>query len=197
MGSIDGLVIHPVTRERWGDLEALFGPKGAYSGCWCMWNRQTNREFDANSGDENRERLRSLVMESDDPPGLLAYLDGRPVGWVAVAPRTEYGRLARSPVTKPIDDVAVWSVTCFVIDRKHRGLGVGSALLEAAVEYARDHGAPAVEGYPVEPKSDQMPDIYAWMGLASMFEKGGFEEKARRSKHRPFMRLSLDEGGEA
>lgn len=158
-----------------------------------MWNRQTNREFDDKAGAENREALKRLVTEGDRPPGLLAYLDGDPVGWVAVAPREDYGRLARSRVTKPVDDLPVWSITCFVIDRAHRGEGIGSALLAAAVEFARDQGATAVEGYPVEPRSDRMPDIYAWMGLASMFRAADFEEVARRSEHRPLMRRVLPE----
>ena len=78
-----------------------------------------------------------------------------------------------------------------VIDRKHRGSGVGTALLAAAVEYARTQGAVAVEGYPVEPRRDRMPDIYAWMGLASMFEAAGFSEIARRSDTRPLFRKML------
>ncbi len=104
-----------------------------------MWNRLTNREFEATSGDEKREMLRSIV--DDRVPGLLAYEDGLPVGWVSLGPREEFGRIQRSRVTKAVDDVPVWSIVCFVIDRHHRGSGVGTALLEAAVAYARAHGA--------------------------------------------------------
>jgi GNAT superfamily N-acetyltransferase len=181
--------IHPLTADRWDDLERLFGPRGAYGGCWCMWNRLSNSEFEATSGDEKREMLRSIV--DDRAPGLLAYEDGVPVGWVSLGPREEFGRVQRSRVTKPVDEVPVWSIVCFVIERKHRGTGVGTALLEAAVKYARDHGADAIEGYPVEPRRDRMPDIYAWMGLASMFEAAGFIEIARRSETRPLFRKVL------
>ncbi len=181
--------IHPLTPDRWSDLEQLFGPRGAYGGCWCMWNRLTNREFEAASGEDKRGMLRAIV--ADRVPGLLAYEEGVPVGWVSLGPREEFGRIQRSPVTKAVDDVAVWSIVCFVIDRSHRGSGVGTALLQAAVEYARDCGAVAVEGYPVEPRRDRMPDIYAWMGLASMFEAAGFVEIARRSETRPLFRKVL------
>ena len=184
------LEIFPATPDRWGDIERLFGPTGQQGGCWCMWNRQTSREFDEHKGDRNKAAFRDLV-DGDRPPGLLAYADDVPVGWVAVAPRYEYGRLQRSRVTKPVDDVPVWAITCFVIARGARGTGVATALLDAAVEFARSQGATAVEGYPVEPRSDHMPDIYAWMGLASMFEKSGFEEIARRSETRPLMRKVL------
>ncbi len=182
--------IHPVTPDRWDDLATLFGPSGAYSGCWCMWNRQTNREYEEHRGDDNRTALAALVA-AGEVPGLIAYDDAAPVGWVSLGPREVFTRLGRSPVTKPVDDTPVWSVTCFVIDRDHRGRGVATALLDAAVTYAADQGATAVEGYPVEPRSDEMPPIYAWMGLASMFRRAGFEEIARRSDTRPLMRKTL------
>lgn len=182
--------IHPVTPNRWADLVELFGPTGQQGGCWCMYPRQTTREFDACRGDANKAALRRLV-EDGPPPGLLAYRDAVPVGWVALGPRENYGRIQRSRVTKAVDDVPVWAVTCFVIHRRHRRQGVATALLAAAVEYAAEHGAVAIEGYPVEPRRDDMPDIYAWMGLAGTFTKAGFTEIARRSERRPLMRLDL------
>ncbi len=182
--------IHPVTPDRWDDLVELFGPTGQQGGCWCMFPRQTTREFEANKGEKNRLALRRLV-ESGPAPGLLAYAEGTPVGWVALGPRENYGRIQRSRVTKPVDDVPVWSITCFVIHRHHRRQGVATALLASAIEYAREQGATTIEGYPVEPRQDAMPDIYAWMGLASTFTRVGFKEIARRSEHRPLMRLEL------
>jgi GNAT superfamily N-acetyltransferase len=158
-----------------------------------MFNRQTTREYEAGKGADNRRALKALV-DDDRVPGLLAYAGDKPVGWVSVAPREEFGRLQRSPVSKPVDEIPVWSITCFVIDRDHRGEGIGTALLAAAVDYARSQEAMAVEGYPVEPRNDRMPDIYAWMGLASMFRSAGFDEIARRSETRPLMRRNLEEG---
>ena len=184
------LDIQPATKERWDDLTELFGPSGAYAGCWCMWNRQTSREYDDHKGEDNRRSLEALVT-AGETPGLLAYHDAIPVGWVSVGPREVFSRLGRSRVTKPVDDEPVWSVTCFVIDRAHRGQGVAGVLLAAAIEFARSGGATAIEGYPVEPRTDEIPPIYAWMGLASMFTKAGFVEIARRSETRPLMRKRL------
>lgn len=154
-----------------------------------MWNRISNRRFEETTGDEKREMLRSIV--DDRVPGLLAYEDGVPVGWVSMAPREEFGRIQRSWVTQAVDDLPVWSIVCFVIEKNHRGRGIGTELLEAAADYAGEHGAQAIEGYPVEPRRDRMPDIYAWMGLVSMFEAAGFSEIARRSETRPLFRKVL------
>lgn len=189
------LEIHPATAERWSDIEQLFGPTGQQGGCWCMWNRQTSREFDAQKGPQNKASFRAIV-DAGPAPGLLAYAAGTPVGWVALAPRDEYGRLQRSRVTKPVDEVSVWAITCFVIARSARGTGVATALLDAAVEFAQAQGARAIEGYPVEPRTDHMPEIYAWMGLASMFRRSGFDEMARRSETRPLMRKTLGNGND-
>ncbi len=184
------LAVHPLTEDRWGDLVTLFGPRGAYGGCWCMWNRQTSREFEEHRGESNRRALRDIVDEGR-VPGLLAYREGEPVGWVSLAPREEFGRIQRSPVTKPVDDLPVWSIVCFFIAPTHRASGVATALLEAAVEYAAAQGARAVEGYPVEPRKERSADIYVWQGLAAMFRQAGFTEIARRNPTRPLFRKVL------
>ena len=179
------LAIHPVTPDRWDDLEALFGPRGAYSGCWCMYFRQTAKQFSACAGDANRELFRSIV-ESGEEPGLLAYRDDEPAGWTAVSPRETFSRVLRSRVIKPQDDrTGVWAIPCFFIGRAHRRRGVGSALLGAAVEFAQQRGATAVEGYPYETDGD-MPAAEAYVGTVSMFAAHGFEpvEPVRAPKRR-------------
>ncbi len=179
-----------VTPDNWDDFLEVMGPRGGEAGCFCMFYRQTSREFEQSKGEANRELMREIVG-SGQVPGLIGYRDGRPVGWVQVGPRERYPRLDRSRVTKPLDDRAAWAVTCFVIPKAHRRTGVASQLLKAAVEYARSEGAEVVEGYPVDPKSDEVPAIWSWMGFPSMFESCGFVEVARRSETRPFMRLEL------
>ncbi len=180
----------PLTIETWGDFLTVMGPSGGDAGCWCMYNRQTTREFDADKGERNHAAMRVLV-EGGEVPGLIGYRDGEPIGWVAVQPREVYGRLGRSRVAKPLDDRPAWAVTCFVVPKEHRGQGVASALLEAACEYATEQGATLIEGYPVEPREDRMPAFWAWMGFASMFEDAGFKEVDRRTETRPFMRRDL------
>ena len=186
-----GLRLHPLTPDRWPDLETLFGPRGACAGCWCMWWRLPRADFERQRGEANRQALKALV-DAGQVLGLLAYLGGRPVGWCAVGPRESYPALARSRILKPVDDRAVWSVVCFFVDRRNRGHGVTGALLRAAVEYARERGASIVEGYPVEPQG-RSADAFVYTGLASTFRKAGFIEVARRSETRPVMRYVSSE----
>jgi GNAT superfamily N-acetyltransferase len=186
-----GIVIRPATREHWSDLAALFGPRGACGGCWCMFWRQTGTDFAARKGEKNRRALRRLV-QSDEPPGLIAWVDGEPAGWIAIAPRAAYRRLDRSRILKPVDDRPdVWSVPCFFVARTHRRQGLTVALLEAAVDHAARRGAKVVEGYPVEPAAPQA-DVFVYTGLASAFRRAGFREAARRSPTRPVMRYDIE-----
>lgn len=183
--------IRPVTPERWDDLAALFGPKGACAGCWCMFFRRSRAEFAKGKGEGNRRALRSLVKRGEEP-GLLAYADGVPVGWCSYAPRETFPALTRSRVLAPVDDKPVWSVTCFFIARGWRRKGITVALLRAAAERAAARGAKILEGYPIDPKKGaQAVDTFAWTGIAGGFEKAGFTEAARRSATRPIMRRRL------
>ena len=154
-----------------------------------MWNRQTNAEFQDNNYEPNRLALRAKLADGHEF-GILAFEGDTAVGWAALAPRAEYSRLGRSPVTKPVDDIEVWSVTCFVVRRGHRGKGVATALLAGAERRARELGASVLEGYPVAP-AGTMTDAEAWHGLESMFRSAGFHEVARRKPSRPIYRKRL------
>ena len=144
------LEFHPVTPDRWRDLEKLFGARGACGGCWCMWWRLKRSEFDQKKGAGTRRALKKLIA-TGQVPGLLAYAEGEPVGWCSVAPRHDFSALERSRILKPVDDQPVWSVVCFFVARPFRRKGVTQQLLTAAIEYAREQGAKIIEGYPVEP----------------------------------------------
>jgi GNAT superfamily N-acetyltransferase len=179
-----------LTPDTWKDFEALFGKRGAAGGCWCMWWRLSQKEFNTQKGEGNRRAMKAIVA-SGSIPGILAYHEGRPAGWCSVAPREDFPRLARSRILKPVDSRAVWSVVCFFTTKAYRRRGVAERLLRAATKYVRARGGRIVEGYPVEPKKGETADVFAYHGLASMFRNVGFREVARRSPTRPIMRLVL------
>lgn len=188
------VITHPLTPDRWGDFAAVFEAKGCSMarGCWCMYYRETGRVTPpegVSASEDRRTRARALAAASP-PAGLIAYAGAEPVGWVAVAPRSEYPRLVRSPVAKAVDDLPVWSVVCFVVPSAYRGRGVARALLRGAVEHAAAHGAVALEAYPID-KPERGHDTFMWNGVPSMFEREGFVEVARRRPERPVMRRTL------
>ena len=183
------LEIYPATADRWPDIVRLFGERGACAGCWCMWARRPAAEFKRGTGVGNRRALQRLVRNGAQP-GLLAYAEGDPVGWVALAPRTEYPRLDNSRVLAPVDDLPVWSVTCFFIRRDWRGRGLATWMLNGAATFAASNGARIIEGYPNDPEK-RAADAFVWTGIASTFESAGFTEVARRSASRPIMRKAL------
>jgi GNAT superfamily N-acetyltransferase len=187
--SATGIRVEAATPDRWKDVERLAGERGFTSGCWCMWWRVTSHEFSERHGEGLHEDLKTLVRQGDEP-GLVAYSGDDPVGWVALAPRDAYPRLDRSPKLKPVDDQPVWSIPCFYIDRRHRRQGVAAKLLQAAVDYARAHGAQAVEAYPIDTstgRSGASAELYT--GTLPMFEDAGFHEVARRGG-RPIVRIA-------
>jgi GNAT superfamily N-acetyltransferase len=183
------LEFQPCTEDRWNDFTALFGKRGACGGCWCMWWRQTAKEYEASKGEKNRSKMKKIVT-SGEVPGVIAYHEGEPVGWCAVAPRSEYPRLSRSRILKPVDDRPVWSIVCLFVAKEYRRMGVSSALIGAVVDFVRAKGGRTLEAYPVEPKK-KMPDVFAFHGLAVSYKKAGFREVARRSETRPVMRYEI------
>ena len=193
MARTRGIEVRPLTPDRWDDLVELFGERGAYGGCWCMYFR-LGSEFQEGARDHGRKNRAAMqrIVRARRVPGLLGYLDGRPVGWVSVAPRQEFGKIERARSTRPVDDRPAWSIVCFYIDRRHRGRGVASALLRAAVDHARANGARLVEAYPVDPKRRaKIPNSEAYYGVVPMFEAAGFREVERRIPWRPIMRRAL------
>jgi GNAT superfamily N-acetyltransferase len=157
-----------------------------------MYWRLPRAQFTAQKGEGTKNALRHVV-ESGAVVGLLAYTQGQPVGWCAIAPRQSYPVLERSRILRRVDEAQVWSVVCFFVAKAFRGKGVTTALLRAAVAYARQQGARIIEGYPIEPKAPRMPAVFAWTGLASAFRQAGFVEVQRRSETRPIMRYIAQE----
>jgi GNAT superfamily N-acetyltransferase len=164
---------HPLTPDRFEDFADVINPNRRTSHCWCLTHRLRARDIqELGKGDRQQAMLR--LSERKNPPGVLTYLDGIPVGWCNIGPRTDIPRLAASKLIRPVDVVPVWSIVCVVVRTGHRRKGVTAQLIEGAVDYAASRGAPAVEAYPVEPEG-RMDTTMAFVGTRSMFENAGFE----------------------
>jgi GNAT superfamily N-acetyltransferase len=186
------LTFRPLTADRWKDIEALFGARGACGGCWCMYWKQTASQFHSLAGAGNKRAFHRLVSKGI-VPGIIAYDGNQPVGWCAVEPRDNFPRLANSRVLAPVDEKPVWAIVCLFVARSHRRQGVSAQLIKAAAQHVREQGGHMVEGYPVDAKSKQ-PDAWIWTGPLAAFERAGFSEVARRSPTRPIMRKRLKKG---
>jgi GNAT superfamily N-acetyltransferase len=190
--------VRPLTPDRFADLAALFEEGGDPKWCWCTYFRFRGRDWSNSTAAGNRAALRGFA-ERDLAPGLVAYRDDRAVGWVSLAPREDYERLASSKILAPLDDTPVWSIVCFVVSRGVRGQGIAAALLDAAIEFARTHGATTLEAYPVDTSAGRVPAANAFHGTLGMFERAGFTVVERRQWNattpvRPIVRMQLGSG---
>ncbi len=191
---VDGFTIEPLTPDRFDHLVAVLG-EGGIGGCWCMyWTTRTTQEWrdNAKGGKDaaNKGLMREMVA-AGPPPGLIAYDDGEPVAWCRVVARDTLPGLKNSTHFRTdLDTAAVWSLPCFVVRKEHRGRGLSEALTKAAMAFAAEQGAAAIEAYPWDTDKHEDPaSIYT--GVASTFLRLGFHEVQRKAPHKPMMRRSL------
>jgi ribosomal protein S18 acetylase RimI-like enzyme len=176
------LTIKPLTEETWDALAAFFREgSGDPRWCWCQFWRLRSKDMAPLKVPELRERLHDQAA-SDQPPGLVAFEGERALGWVSVAPRTDYQRVVYSKVIPKVDDRPVWSIVCFAVSSIARRRGIAKALLNEAVAFARSRGATAVEAYPLALEPGQKISASSvYTGTLSMFEKAGFDVVADRA----------------
>ena len=202
------ITVVPANEASCEDLQAVFGTRGESSVCQCQRFKTPARTWDRDvvsvPAEERASRLREQTRcgqpEAQTTSGLVAYLDGEPVGWCAVEPRTAYVRLQRKPLVwvgraEDKADDSVWAVTCLITRAGFRRRGVSRALARAAVDFARQRGARALEGYPMIPQPGQ--DI-TWgelhVGSRSIFEAAGFTEVSHPTLRRVVMRIDYRSG---
>jgi GNAT superfamily N-acetyltransferase len=183
--------VHPLTAATWDDLERLFGQPGGgiVRGCWCMYYRLTGPETRGRTKEQNKDALHRLAA-SARAPGLVGYVEDRPVGWISLGPRADYRRLARSPIMKPVDDAEVWSIICTYVVKPLRGKGIQHQMLAGAIDYARGQAVRLLEAYPIDKDQPSHPD-FMFFGSRALYERAGFREVERRSPTRVVMRRAL------
>jgi GNAT superfamily N-acetyltransferase len=169
------VVVRPATVFE--DVAAVVGPKNPESSvCFCLSYRIPSKEANALRGPARAERVRRL-MDEEGPIGVLAYDGDDVVGWAAVAPRsrTHFATFRKIPY---VDDADVWSLWCFRVRPGHRKKGIMHALIEGAVAFARDQGAPAIEGYPVDNGDERVDLTMVYVGTRRLLESAGFTKAA-------------------
>ena len=187
--------IVPVTPERWPDFEDLFGKQGACYGCWCTHFRLPPAARRENDRERNKDHIRTRI-EAGPPPGLLAFEDGRSVGWMQIGPRAdvpEWNNSGRgSAPIEPTDaeDPSVWAISCFFLRSRVRGQGLTHQLVEGGIAFARSNGARLLEACPMDLSRDSR-SIGLFVGSTRVFEKAGFERVIERKAGRPLVRLVL------
>ena len=198
----NSIAVVPANEAFAEDLHAIFGTRGYAAYCQCQkWKFRNWAERRATPISDRMERLQEQTHcgfpSAPTTSGLVAYLDGEPVGWCAVEPRAAFFRLRNSPVPwtgrdeDPADE-SVWAVTCFVVRAGFRRRGISYALARATVDFAREHGARAVEGYPmlVEPGQE-----VTWselnVGSRSIFAAAGYQEVSHPTLRRVVMRIDF------
>lgn len=199
----DALRIVPANQASWDDIQTIFGTRGTAVICQCQrFKLAPNESFRSFPREERAFRLRAQTNagqpDADTTSGLVAYLDGDPVAWCAVEPRTAYTgllRVYRTPWvgrTEDKTDDSVWAVTCFFVRAGFRGRGITYELARAAVDFARERGARALEGYPMvtEPGQEIIWDELL-VGTRQTFESAGFAEVSRPSLRRVVMRIDF------
>ena len=182
------LIIRPLTPELWPAFEDLFGKGGASNGCWCMYWR-IGSEYHKRAREKNQSAFREIVKRGP-PPGLLAFDGEQAVGWCQLTRRDDLPWLDKARFFKRVDDVPVWSISCFYIRRGYRKQGVMSALIAEAVKAAKRAKAPALEAYPVDTEQPGSTSN-VFTGTVSAFTRAGFKPVAHRIPARPIMRHDL------
>ncbi|MET0741049.1 MAG: GNAT family N-acetyltransferase [Candidatus Nanopelagicales bacterium] len=194
--------IVPANEASWADLQTVFGPRGTACSCQCQRYKLRRRESFASFPAEERafrlrEQTESGHPESDTTSGLVAYLDGEPVGWCAVEPRSAYEGLLRNNRVPWMDrsedknDDSVWAVTCCFTRAGFRRRGVSRALVRASADFARERGARAIEGYPITTTNVILEELH--VGTLAAFAAAGFTEVSRPTLRRAVLRIDFSE----
>jgi GNAT superfamily N-acetyltransferase len=181
------LVFRPLTPNLMDEFGAVL--RGSWgTGCWCMYPRltdaQTRQLPGRGSTNERRRAAMRKLAHRRRTPGLLAFDGDEPVGWIAIAPRTELARIEASRATPRVDSEDVWVIPCVTVNKSVRGRGIALALIRAAVAYAGEHGAPAVEAYP-RAGAARTGDDNAYFGTEPLFRRAGFRVIRKPLADRP------------
>lgn len=183
-----------ISPKRWSDFEKLFGDNGACGGCWCQsWRCARGGQLWNQTKGIRAKRLTKKLIGAGEMTGLLAYHDGRAVGWCSYGPRTVFPRTETMKAYRHDNIDSVWSINCFFIDKNYRRQGLSRQMLEAALKFLKKRSVGIVEAYPVPltKKGKQLPAAFAYTGPLTIFQQAGFKIVQRLSYSRPLVQIQL------
>ncbi|HVJ47625.1 GNAT family N-acetyltransferase [Desulfitobacterium sp.] len=189
--AVEGIRFCLLAPDHWSEFEKLFGEHGADGGCWCMWWRLPEKQFEEQTGELNKAAMQELV-ESGQVPGFLAYKGDEPIAWCSVGPRERYQAIHRYWQLNRDEDKKTWSIVCFYVEEKFRRRGLMKILVEKAMKYAFTQGAKVIEGYPIEPDK-KLAGFGGFTGILSVYKSLGFSEIDRNSRNEILMRFECED----
>lgn len=180
--------VAPLTSENWDQFEELFGRhQGANGGCWCMWWRLPRSSWEAMSKEQRRLAFKRLV-DDGEPVGVVLFERCTAIGWCAVTPHGALPTFERSRISKPIDEVKAWRISCFFVKAGYRRQGCMQQLIQGAIWFAKRNKAPALDAFP-QVLADRSGYVDTFVGVDSVFSASGFETVEPRGRFRNAMRL--------
>lgn len=184
------LSFQPLNSSNFGDFEYLFKEKNACKGCWCMYWRSPEDEFETNQGEGNLQKMKKMV-EYEQVPGVIVYSKKDPIAWCSFGSRESFPRFSREHEIQMIEDKEAWIISCLFVRRDWRRSGVKRALLNYLVDYCAKEGGKVLDGFPCDSTFSKYPDAFAWTGIVKAYEAVGFVQVTGATERRPIMRYYL------
>ena len=185
------IAVFPATPERWDDVVTIFEDGGYARKCWCAYWYLSNKDYRTGTGEAKKSHLERIV-HSDARPGVIAYVENEPAGWLSIAPRTLFDRLNRSKPLAALDGAESWAMNCFVVRKAFRRQGLMRELIRGGIDFVASQGGKVIEAYPADVAEGSKAGNYdLFLGTSSAFETFGFKVAARRLPRRPILRLQL------
>ena len=138
-----------------------------------MTSRLPAASYQKTKGEGNKRLLKKMVA-ANEYLGVIAYTGKEPIAWCSVSPKERLLQQKNSRLLRLTENTDTWSIVCLFILPAWRRKGVSSIIIEGAYQYAISKGARIVEAYPVIPRNDKMPDVFAWTGIWKSYQKAGF-----------------------
>jgi ribosomal protein S18 acetylase RimI-like enzyme len=175
----------PLDASTWPDFAALVERNnGVWGGCWCMGFHPEGVTDRDRTPERNRADKECRVAEGRAHAALV--FDGdQCVGWCQFGSPDELPRIkSRKAYEADATELPQWRITCFYVDKGHRGEGIASAALTGALKEIALLGGGTVESFPEDVEGRKVSGSFLHNATLALFEQQGFERTRRIGKNR-------------